>query len=185
MEVFMNYYYQLQKHKVFTSFYHYDDQKYKDYIDRCFGNYIINKSVMDGEYNPDNSDLYIKRLIREDKISDSSVVVVLVGPNTRRRKHVDWEIYAGLRNSINGCAGLVGILLPEIRLTVDKQYSLSDLPARLADNVVSGFADIYTWEVFTKDFQKVIDTAFINRITRRGKVDNSRMQMQRNLGWNE
>ena len=98
---------------------------------------------------------------------------------------MDWEIYAGLRNSINGCAGLVGILLPEIRLTVDKQYSLSDLPVRLADNVVSGFADIYTWEVFTKDFQKVIDTAFINRITRRGKVDNSRMQMQRNLGWNE
>lgn len=91
------YYYGQNKHKVFISFYHYDDQKYKDYIDRFLSSSIINKSVRAGEYDPDNSDQYIKRLIREDKVSDSSVVVVLVGPNTRKRKHVDWEIYAGLR----------------------------------------------------------------------------------------
>ena len=96
------------KHKVFISFYHHDDQKYKNYIDT-----YINKSVSDGEYSTDNSDEYIKRMIREDKVSDSSVIVVLVGPNTKKRKHVDWEIYAGLRSSINGSSGLVGILLPE------------------------------------------------------------------------
>ena len=67
-----------------------------------------------GEYDPDKSDEYIKRLIREDKVSDSSVVIVLVGPNTRKRKHVDWEIYAGLRSSVNGSYGLVGIMLPEL-----------------------------------------------------------------------
>lgn len=100
--------YYTQRHKVFISFYHHDDQVYKNYIDRYLSSNIINKSVMEGEYCTDNSDEYIKRLIREDKISDSSVVVVLVGPNTKNRKHVDWEIYAGLRPSINGNSGLIG-----------------------------------------------------------------------------
>lgn len=54
-------------HIIFTSYYHYDDQYYKDYIDNHFGNLIINESVMIGEYDPDNSDEYIKRLIREEK----------------------------------------------------------------------------------------------------------------------
>lgn len=101
--------YYTQRHKVFISFYHHDDQVYKNYIDRYLSSNIINKSVMEGEYCTDNSDEYIKRLIREDKISDSSVIVVLVGPNTKNRKHVDWEIYAGLRPSINGNSGLIGI----------------------------------------------------------------------------
>ena len=76
----------MEKHKVFISFYHNDDQKYKDYIDIYLSNNIINKSVMDGEYDTDDSDEYIKRLIREEKVSDSSVIVVLVGPNTKKKK---------------------------------------------------------------------------------------------------
>ena len=178
------YYYGQHKHKVFTSYYHFEDQNYKDYIDRNFGNRIINKSVMDGEYDPDNSDLYIKRLIREDKISDSSVVVVLVGPNTRKRKHVDWEIYAGLRANTNGNSGLVGVLLPEFPLSNNK-YLYADLPARLADNVKSGYADVYTWGCFVQSFDSIIESAFNNRISRKNMIDNSRAQMQRNLGWNE
>lgn len=71
------------KHKVFISFYHKDDQKYKNYIDKYLSKNIVNKSVSDGEYDSDNCDEYIKRLIREEKVSDASVVVVLVGPNTK------------------------------------------------------------------------------------------------------
>lgn len=169
------------RHKIFISFYHYDDQCYKDYIDTYLSNNIINKSVQNGEYNPDNSDEYIKRLIREEKVSDSSVVVVLVGPNTRKRKHVDWEIYAGLRSSINGNSGLLGILLPEFPLTIDNKYSYDDLPRRLADNVKSGYAKIYTWEVAIRYFDTIIETAFDDRITRKSYIDNSAPQMQRNL----
>lgn len=166
------------KHKVFISFYHHDDQRYKDYIDKYLSSKIINKSVMDGEYDSDNSDEYIKRLIREDKVSDSSVIVVLVGPNTRKRKHIDWEIYAGLRASINGNAGLVGVLLPTFNF--NSNY-LDDIPARLADNVNSGYADIYSWDFFINNFNIIIQEAFDNRITKRSKIDNSRIQMQRNL----
>lgn len=180
----MNYYYN-QKHKVFISFYHQDDQGYKDYIDRWLSGNIINKSVMTGEYNPDNSDEYIKRLIREDKVSDSSVVIVLVGPNTRRRKHVDWEIYAGLRASVNGSSGLIGIMLPELRHTPDGNYYYADMPGRLADNIKSGYADWYTWEYAKNHFDEIVASAYNKRISVRNKLDNSRAQMHRNLGWNE
>ena len=179
------YYYQREKHKVFFSFYHKDDQRYKDYVDNYFSNDIIKKSVKDGEYNTEISDEYVKKLIREDKISDSSVIVVLVGSNTRKRKHVDWEIYAGLRESVNGSAGLIGVLLPSFPLSPGNKYRYDDLPARLADNVKSGYSDIYTWDVFKKNHLSLINKAFENRILRKEKRDNTRLQMKRNLGENE
>ena len=175
------YNYGKQKHNVFISFYHHDDQKYKEYIDRWLSGNIINKSVADGEYNEDNSDLYIKRLIREDKIRSSSVIVVLVGPNTRKRKHVDWEIYAGLSSGINGSAGLVGVLLPEF---INNDF-IRDLPGRLRDNVDSGYAKLYTWDTFIRNFNLIINTAFDDRIRKKDRIDNGRTQMQRNLGDNE
>lgn len=168
------------KHKVFISFYHHDDQCYKNYIDQYLSENIINKSVMDGEYDPDNSDEYIKRLIREDKVSDSSVVVVLVGPNTKHRKHVDWEIYAGLRDSINGSAGLVAIMLPELRTANDGGWYYMDMPDRLADNVKSGYAGIYSWEYAKNHFDEIVEETFNNRIAKKALKDNSRIQMKKN-----
>lgn len=174
-------YYNNTKHKVFFSFYHRDDQGYKNFLDQRFGDRIINKSVMNGEYDSDNSDEYIKRLIREDKISDSSVIVVLVGPNTKRRKHIDWEIYAGLRDSANGNSGLIGVLLPTFPIGFLKENIYANCPGRLADNAKSGYADIYTWNNFINNFDTIIQEAFDNRIYRRSKIDNSRTQMKRNL----
>lgn len=173
--------YYKQKHKVFISFYHYDDQYYKDYIDCYLSRNIINKSVALGEYSSDNSDEYIKRLIREDKISDSSVVVVLVSPNTKKRKHVDWEIYAGLRASINGNSGLIGIFLPSMKKADGGGYYYTDMPGRLADNIRSGYADFYEWDYAVKHFDSIIEDAFNKRVERKDKIDNSRIQMQNNL----
>ena len=173
------FYYRKPKHKVFISYYHADDQKYKDYIDKYLSDNIINKSVVDGEYDSDNSDEYIKRLIREEKISDSSVIVVLVGANTRKRKHVDWEIYAGLRGSINGSSALIGILLPSV--TPYGIYFSQDLPQRLGDNVDSGYAKLYTWDQAINDFDNIIDTAFNEKNSKLHKIKNGRTQMKYNL----
>ena len=173
-------YYQRTKHKVFVSFYHAEDEYYKNYIDTYLSGGIINKSVKEGEYDPDNSDEYIKRLIREDKVSDSSVVIVLVGANTWRRKHVDWEIYAGLSASINGNSGLIGILLPTCP-TNGGYYNYSDIPARLADNIKTGYAKMYSWDYAKSNFNTIVEEAYNRRISDRNNVDNSRLQMRRNL----
>ena len=170
----------IEKHNVFVSFYHKEDSEYKEYIDRHFKDEIINKSVKDGEYDSDNSDEYVKRLIREDKITSSSVVVVLIGPNTKNRKHVDWEIYAGLDKKVNGNSGLVGILLPTLSKNCKGEYYIDDLPLRLKDNYESGYAKCYTWENAINNFVNIVQEAFDNRVKYRDRIDNSRIQMKNN-----
>ena len=170
----------MQRHKIFISFYHQEAQKYKNYISECLCANLIDKSVESGEYDSDLCTEYIKRLIREDKITDSSVIVVLISPNAYKRKHVDWEIYAGLRKSINGRAGLLGILLPEYQMSPGNKYRYDDIPARLADNVKTGFAAVYTWDYAVKNFYSIVDDAFDRRISMGDKADNTRIQMERN-----
>jgi len=167
------------KHKVFISYYHKDDQYYRDEFERKFGHLFINKSVESGDIDSDLSDEYIKRLIQEGYLTDSSVVLVLVGPKTYCRKHVDWEISAGLNKKVGGYSGLVGILLPEFPLSTENRYSYSDLPPRLADNVRTGYSEIYTWDDACSSegvIKPVIQTAFDNRVSKSDKIDNSRKQ---------
>ena len=169
------------KHKVFISYYHYDDQYYKNYIDSYLSSNIINKSVRAGEYDSENSDEYIKRLIREDKISDSSVIVVLIGPNTKKRKHVDWEISAGLNASVNGNSGLVGILLPSFPISAGGYFDDTNLPPRFRDNFLSNYADVYSWNFAINNFDAIIEKAFKDRVAFRHRIKNSRVQMQNNI----
>ncbi len=172
------------KHKVFITYYHKDDQYYRNEFERMFGHLFISKSVEPGDINTDISTDYIKRLIQEGYLTDSSVVMVLVGPKTYCRKHVDWEISAGLNKKVGGYSGLVGILLPTFPLSRDNKYNYSDIPPRLADNIKSDYAEIYTWDYACSNestIKSVIQTAFDNRISKAGKIDNSRNQYTQNL----
>ncbi|EGD46165.1 protein of unknown function DUF1863 [Ruminiclostridium papyrosolvens DSM 2782] len=172
------------RHKVFISYYHYDDQWYKNRFEELFGNVLINKSVMDGDINTDLSTDYIKRLIQSGYLTDTSVLAVLVGPNTWKRKHVDWEISAALSKKVGGYSGLVGILLPEFPLS-NNRYNYDDLPPRLADNVKSGYAEIYTWNdacSSSTTIKSIIETAFNNRVNKAHLIDNTRTQYVNNRG---
>ena len=141
------------KHKLFLSFYHADDENYRRSFTTQFHPFYVSKSVELGEITTDNSAEYIKRLIRENYIADASVVVVLVGPKTKCRKHVDWEIAAGLE-PMSGRSGLLGVLLPEFPLR-DNKYQYEDMPKRLADNVRSGYAEVRTWTQINRNPQQL------------------------------
>ena len=172
------------RHKVFISYYHRDDQYYRNEFERRFGHLFVNKSVDPGDIDSDLSDEYIKRLIQEGYLSDSSVVLILVGPKTYCRKHVDWEISAGLNKKVGGYSGLIGILLPEFPLSSDNKYSYSDTPPRLADNIKSDYAEIYIWDYACKNdatIMSVIQTAFDNKTSKADKIDNSRKQYTRDI----
>lgn len=175
------------RHKVFVSYYHKADQAYHDAFEREFGHLFISKSVQPGDISTDVSTEYIKRLIQEGYISDASVVIVLVGAKTRCRKHVDWEISAGLNKKVGGYSGLLGILLPTFPIQRGDPYNYAnyaDLPARLADNAKTGYADIYAWNWIISSEQNVrnaIQTAFDARLSRAEKVDNSQLQLGKNL----
>lgn len=182
------------RHRVFISYHHENDEKYKEAFEKDFGDLFINESVQDGEYDSELSDGYVKRLIREDKISLSTVVVVLIGSETYKRKHVDWEIYAGLTEKAGGHSGLIGIILPSYydnpvnkKLKVGKYYD-STIPARLNDNIKTKYAKIYKWEdasrtnnsgeYYIKDW---INAAFDRKNNESDKIENSRLQMEENL----
>ncbi len=170
------------QHKVFISYFHKDDECYKLEFEKKFDRLFIFKSVNPGEIDPDNSDGYIKRLIQSKYIEDASVVIVLVGPKTWSRKHVDWEISAGLNSKLGGYSGLVGILLPEFPLQ-DNKYKPENLPQRLNDNVSSGYSKLYTWnDSYSSESRilEIVETAFNNRTKLADKIDNSRQQYQRN-----
>jgi len=172
------------RHKLFISYYHKEDQSYRDDFEEKYGHLFISKSVRPGDIDTDLSTQYIKRLIQEGYITDSSVVVVLVGPRTYCRKHVDWEISAGLNKKVGGYSGLLGILLPEFPLTSDSKYLYKDLPARLADNAESGYALIYTWAYLCASEDRVrnaVEAAFQKRITDSHLIKNASKQLQRNL----
>lgn len=166
------------KHKIFISF-HNIDVDYKIYLSDLLKDNYINMSVDDGDYNPLNSDEYIKRLIREERVSNSSVIIVLIGKSTRCRKHVDWEIYAGLAKSINGASGLIGVLLPTV-LRSGYFYDPICIPERLQDNINSGYASLCTWNEFIINYKYIIEQAFVDRVNKTHLIDNSRLQMKEN-----
>lgn len=136
------------RHKVFVSYHHELDEKYKIYFCRMLGFDIVDKSVDDGDIDPYLRTDTIRQKIRDDFIADATVTVVLVGKCTWQRKHVDWEIGSSLRDTkLNSRCGLLGILLPTHYDFGGQKYNKYLVPPRLADNSGrnSTFATIYDW----------------------------------------
>lgn len=163
---------QTSKHKVFISYHHANDEYYKFLFEILFSNLFINKSVQPNDIDTDVSTEYIKRLIQQNYISDSSVVVVLVGPETYCRKHVDWEIAAGLMKKVGGYSGLLGIRLPTHPDYGLKNYNEHNVPLRLVRNIQSGYAYLYEWTDDADTIKARIEDAFNARISRNQFITN-------------
>ncbi len=149
------------KRKTFVSYYHFDDQEYREKFENLFRDLIVSKSVQKDDINSDNSDEYIKQLIQKDYLQDTTVLVVLVGPNTKHRKHVDWEISGAISSRVGGHSGLVGILLPNHPdFGKGNGFNPQNLPERLAANVESGYAKVYDWTEDRCFLQLIINEAF-------------------------
>ena len=157
----------IPKHKVFIS-YHEEDKAYKSRFVSMMGRRIVDRSVKVGNIDDRNvKTATIRQRIRDDFIRDATVTIVLIGPATWQRKHVDWEISSSIRKTKkNPRCGLIGILLPNHPTYGQKQISNRLIPPRLSDNLSDdGFARIYKWpELWTP--AKVatwINQAFVRR----------------------
>lgn len=171
----------LTKRKTFISYYHLENQDEKEKFKNLFDDLIVHKSVEDGDIDSDNSDEYIKQLIQKDYLADTTVLVILIGPNTKHRKHIDWEISGALNPKIGDkCAGILGLKLPSHPDFGSDKHSPSKLPARLADNISSGYAIIRDWTEDRVEMQKYIELAFEKRNNNYDDRVNSRTQMTKN-----
>ena len=177
--------YQAPRHKVFVSFHH-ADQQHKDWFVQFMGDDMVDQSVDDGDI--DDAHLAtetIRQYIRDRFIRDATVTVVLIGPCTWQRKHVDWEIGSSLRDTrLNSRCGLLGILLPGHPDYRQRSYTPRLIPPRLADNrdLFDPYAHIYHWEQNTNTIRNWIHTAFQRRDGT--PPDNSRQQFRHNRGGN-
>ena len=138
---------QTARHKVFISF-HELDIKYKGTFVRRMGSRMLDRSVDTGNINDTGVKTdTVRQKIRDEYIRDATITIVLIGPRTWQRKHVDWEIGSSLRKTKkNSRCGLLGILLPN-HPNYGKKHNLRLIPPRLADNCKGDdpYALVYDW----------------------------------------
>ncbi|MFC1902480.1 TIR domain-containing protein [Chloroflexota bacterium] len=159
------------RHKVFVSFHHAKDQAYRDRFEYLFAyvnDVMVSKSVQIGDIDPNIKTETLRQKIRDEYLRDSTVTVVLIGAETWKRKHVDWEIGASIRQTeYNPRSGLIGIILPTYPRLDQTKYDPYTIPPRLYGNIKCRFAEIYNWSEDITAVQKWIHEAF----ERRNKVN--------------
>lgn len=157
------------RHKVFISYHHEKDQKYADMLRARLAGDFVDKSVHEEDIDDRNlKTTTIRQKIRDEFIADATVSIVLIGPETYTRKHVDWEIGSSLRKTRkNSRCGLVGILLPNHPDYAKQKFRERLIPPRLSANVKgnSPYAQIYRWPKNnrTSHIRQWIEEAFQRR----------------------
>lgn len=174
------------KHNVFISYHHANDENYKNEFERLFsGVYDIleTKAVSDGDISPYTNTETTRQKIRDEFIRSASVTVVLIGSETWKRKHVDWEISSSIRDTkLNSRTGLLGIILPTYPSSDTSKYNRCTIPPRLEDNLDCDFAKIYNWSNDPYEIQGWIHEAFNRR--KQINPDNSRGMFAQNRSSN-
>jgi len=172
------------QYKVYVSYHHsIEDQEYRNHFEEILlanQDVVIMKSVQVGNIDPNSDAEILQQKIRNVYLKDSTVTIVLIGSETWKRKHVDWEIGASIRKTQNSpSSGLLGIVLPTYPQNGMTEYNQHTIPPRLYDNIKCGFASIHDWDTDPFIVQEWIHEAF----ERRNKVDpdNSRPSFVDNL----
>ena len=167
------------KHKTFLSFHH-EDEDYRKEFEEIFSDQkddYVSMSVDDGDIDDSLPAETIRQKIRDEYIRDATITIVLIGKDTWKRKHVDWEIGSSIRQTTkNPRNGLLGIILPSYRLSLDGiqysemkstaggvPYNPKTIPPRLSKNIANGFAMIYSWPTSMDDVRRWIHEAFLRR----------------------
>lgn len=185
------------KHRVFVSYHHKNDQAYKGYLINWAeeNNIFVDWSVDTGDISDDLSDEQIREKIRDEYLRDCRVTILLVGTETKYRKHVDWELYSSMHNSqLNKKSGIIVILLPSaksefftvgddneksaiyptvtdwttINTYAEFEHRYPYMPERILDNLVNPNCNIavINWKDLTVDGLKLmIDNAYHNADT--------------------
>ena len=157
------------RHKVFVSYHHDNDQAYRNLFEELFSDIfdiMVSQSVQIGDLDLSLKTDTIRQKIRDEYLRDSTVTVVLIGAETWKRKHVDWEIGASIRQTqYNPRSGLLGILLPTYPRPYGEPsaYIGRTIPPRLYDNIQREFAQIYNWSDDPNLVQSWIHEAFKQR----------------------
>ncbi len=176
------YYYNNTRRTVFISYYHGDQNLVNEFV-RQNSDIFIPKTVgvRDGDFDINsNNPEYIMRRIREEKLQDSTVTIVLIGSCTHSRRYVDWEIKASLQQGRSLPNGLIGINLPYLG-------NKSLMPPRFEENIKRdtykndiGYARYYCYPNSKQDLRYLIEDAYEARTKRSNLIVNPQEMMKYN-----
>lgn len=175
------YYYDI-KRKVFISYYHGDQEAVNKFV-RDFGDVFIPKTVgvKDGDFDfVSNNPEYIMRRIREEKLGDSTVTIVLIGECTHSRRYVDWEIKASLQQGQSLPNGLIAINLPYMGIRGNLPHRLDLNIQRNQYNMDIGYARYYAYPLSKEELKKWIEDAHQARTCRSNRINNPNDMMYYN-----
>lgn len=168
------------KRRCFISYHHADEQAVRNFIQVfSVAGEIFSHRALGLEMEPDivnsyDTD-YVMRRIRQRYMADTSVTIVMLGQSTWKRRYVDWEIAASLRNAPGAPAnGLLGVHLPGF------SRDLHLYPPRFDANLIpfgSAQVDCYArWIDYPANqfvLTEAIEAAFHRRSTHAHRIANS------------
>lgn len=200
----------MTKHRVFISYHHKNDQWAKDRLielNKQF-DFFIDESVDTGDIPDEWDDQKIRTAIRDNYLKNSTVTILLVGTETKYRKHIDWELFSSMYDgAVNKRSGIVVIMLPSTGCSschasfdnekavvfphIENWTSVSSreeyerrypyMPARIIDNLMKEGVKIsvVNWnELTVEKLALMIDNAANNRAN--NQYDMSRPMRRRN-----
>ena len=144
----------MEKHEVFISYHHANDQYYKNKLETMNKEHeiFVNRSVSLGDIDEDEEPQKIREIIRDEYLRGTSVLILLVGTETKNRKHVDWEVYSSMRDSsINKKSGILVVNLPSTNTTYIRSTHGSDEKSE-AHPAVSNWVSINDRSTFEERF---------------------------------
>lgn len=200
----------MPRHKVFISYHHQNDQWAKDRLMELNDkfNFFIDCSVDKGDVPDDWDDRHIWTEIRDNYLRDSTVTLLLVGEETKSRKHIDWEQFSSMFDGKkNKKSGILVIMLPSTNCTYcqashagEKESIFSNIdnlttvntraeferrfpyiPARIIDNLLASNVKISVanWnELSIEKLSVLIDNAAYDRAT--NQYDMTRKNKRKN-----
>ncbi|AKX34660.1 hypothetical protein SLITO_v1c10490 [Spiroplasma litorale] len=125
----------MNKHKVFISF-KYEDIKYVKRLLKLNEQYEIfeDYSANDGDIDDSNlSDEQVRKIIRDEYIKSSSVMILLIGNEMRESNFVDWELLASMTDYPNyPSTGILIIQLPSSPII--NRLNFSDIVKEVVNN---------------------------------------------------
>ena len=138
-----------------------------EFIPRCIG--VTEQDGFVGSLD----DRYIMSRVREEKLGDSTVTIVLLGSQTWHQRFVDWEVAASLRDGpVQPRSGILAMPLPSMS-------NRAILPERIMDNFGGAGNEkscvVYESYAVTRDaFREKLARADAARSDASREVNNSR-----------
>lgn len=173
-------------HRVFISYHHRNESELKQALIKLNREHqlFIDCSVSTGDVDEDLEPQKIRQTIRRNYLSGSTVLLLLVGCETKFRKHVDWELYSSMYNGSKfGKSGVVVIhapnceseyftapfeevkrtMYPEVSnwISIDEraeyQRRYPHLPERIIDNLLKrkGNISVSNWSEIGRDPERL------------------------------